>query len=92
MAQSEKQVEAATARVAQAQANAQKAQDDVDRYTPLVQKDVISKQQYDTAVQALAGAKASVIEAEANVLAQQNAVSNARSRLAQAQAQSRSSQ
>ncbi len=88
VAQSEKQVEAATARVAQAQANAQKAQDDVDRYTPLVQKDVISKQQYDTAVQALAGAKASVIEAEANVLAQQNAVSNARSRLAQAQAQS----
>ena len=88
VAQSEKQVEAATARVAQAQANAQKAQDDVDRYTPLVKNDVISKQQYDTAVQALAGAKASVIEAEANVLAQQNAVSNARSRLAQAQAQS----
>jgi membrane fusion protein (multidrug efflux system) len=86
--QSEKQVEAATARVDQAKANAQKAQDDVDRYSPLVQKDVISKQQYDTAVQALAAAKASVVEAEANVLAQQNAVSNAQSRLAQAQAQS----
>jgi membrane fusion protein (multidrug efflux system) len=91
VAQAEKQVEAAQARVEQAKANQQKAQDDVDRYTPLVQKDVISKQQFDTAVQALAGAKASVIEAEANVLAQQNAVSNARARLAQSQAQSQQS-
>jgi membrane fusion protein (multidrug efflux system) len=88
VAQAEKQVDAANARVDEAKANQQKAQDDVDRYTPLVQKDVISKQQYDTAVQALAAAKASVAEAEANVVAQQNAVSNARSRLAQAQAQS----
>ena len=91
VAQDEKQVEAAMARVAQAQANQQKAQDDVDRYTPLVQKDVISKQQFDTAVQALAGAKAAVVEAEANVLAAQNAVSNAKARLAQAQAQSQQS-
>jgi membrane fusion protein (multidrug efflux system) len=91
VAQSEKQVEAATARVAQAKANAQKAQDDVERYTPLVQKDVISKQQFDAAVAAAAAAKASVAEAEANVLAQQNAVSNARQRLAQAQAQSQQS-
>jgi membrane fusion protein (multidrug efflux system) len=89
--QAEKQVEAANARVEEAKANAQKAQDDVDRYTPLVQKDVISKQQYDTAVQALSAAKASVIEAEANVLAQQNAVSNAKARLAQSQAQSEQS-
>jgi membrane fusion protein (multidrug efflux system) len=91
VAQAQKQVEAAEARVAEAQANMQKAQDDVDRYTPLVQKDVISKQQYDTAVQALAGAKASVVEAEANVLASQNAVSNAQARLAQSQAQSQQS-
>ena len=91
VAQDEKQVEAAKARVAQAQANQQKAQDDVDRYTPLVQKDVISKQQYDTAVQALAAAKASVVEAEANVLGAQNAVSNARQRLAQSEAQSQQS-
>ena len=91
VAQDEKQVEAAKARVAQAQANQQKAQDDVDRYTPLVQKDVISKQQYDTAVQALAAAKASVVEAEANVLGAQNAVSSARQRLAQSEAQSQQS-
>ncbi len=50
VAQAQKQEQAAEARVAQAKANAIKAQLDVDRYTPLVQKDVISKQQYDAAV------------------------------------------
>ena len=88
VAQAEKQVEAANARVDQAKANAVKADLDVQRYTPLVQKDVISKQQFDAAVAAAAAAKASVAEAESNVLAQQNAVSNARQRLAQAEAQS----
>jgi len=88
VAQAEKQVEAATARVEEAKANAQKAQDDVDRYTPLVQKDVISKQQYDAAVAAAAASKAAVAEAEASVLAQQNVVASARQRLAEAQAQS----
>jgi len=87
VAEAEKQVEAANARVDQAKANQQKAQDDLDRYTPLVQKDVISKQQYDTAVQALAAAKAAVAEAEADVVAEQNAVSSARQKQAQAEAQ-----
>lgn len=91
VAQSEKQVQAANAKVDQARANAQRAQDDVDRYTPLVQKDVISKQQFDAAVSSAAAAKAAVAEAEANVLAQQSAVTNAQARLAQAQAQSRQS-
>jgi membrane fusion protein (multidrug efflux system) len=88
IAQAEKQVEAANARVDEAKANAQKAQADVDRYKPLVEKDVISKQQYDAAVAAAAASKAAVAEAEASVLAQQNAVSSARQRLAQAEAQS----
>ena len=88
IAQAEKQVEAANARVAEAKANALKAQADVDRYTPLVQKDVISKQQYDAAVAAATASKAAVVEAEASVLAQQNAVASARQRLAQAEAQS----
>ena len=88
VAQAEKQVAAANARVAEAKANAQKAQDDVDRYTPLVQKDVISKQQYDAAVATAAATKAAEAEAEANVLASQNAVSSARQRLAQSQFQS----
>jgi membrane fusion protein (multidrug efflux system) len=88
LAQAEKQVEAANARVDQANANAKKTQDDVERYAPLVQKDVISKQQFDAAVAAAAGAKAAVAEAQANVLGSQNAVSSARQKLAQAQAQS----
>jgi membrane fusion protein (multidrug efflux system) len=88
VAQAEKQVEAANARVAEARANALKAQADVDRYTPLVEKDVISKQQYDAAVAAAAASKAAVAEAEAEVLAAQNAVASARQRLAQAEAQS----
>jgi membrane fusion protein (multidrug efflux system) len=88
VAQAQKQVVAANAKVDQQRANAQRAQDDVDRYTPLVQKDVISKQQYDAAVAAAAAAKAAVAEAEANVLAQQSAVSNAQARLAQAEATS----
>ena len=91
VAQAQKQVEAAEARVVQAIANAKKAQDDVDRYTPLVQRDVISKQQFDAAVAARDGANASVLEAEANVLAAQNAVSNAKARLASAQAQAQQS-
>ena len=91
VAQAEKQVEAANARVDQAKANAVKAQLDVDRYTPLVQKDVISKQQYDAAVAQAAASKASVLEAESNVLGAQNAVGNARQRLAQSQAQSQQS-
>ena len=88
IAQAEKQVEAANARVAEAKANALKAQADVDRYTPLVEKDVISKQQFDAAVAAAAASKAAVAEAEAEALAAQNAVASARQRLAQAEAQS----
>jgi membrane fusion protein (multidrug efflux system) len=88
VAQAEKQVEAAQARVAEAKANAQKAQADVDRYKPLVEKDVISKQQYDAAVAAATASKAAVAEAEASALAQQNAVASARQRLAEAEAQS----
>ncbi len=91
VAQAQKQVEAANARVDQAKANAVKAQLDVDRYTPLVQKDVISKQQYDAAVAQAAASKAAVLEAESNVLAQQNAVESAEQRLAQARDQAQQS-
>jgi membrane fusion protein (multidrug efflux system) len=91
VAQAEKQVEAAKARVVEAQANAKKAQDDVDKYTPLVQHDVISRQQFDAATATRDAANASVLEAQANVLAQQNAVSTAQQRLAQSQFQSEQS-
>ncbi|MDP9052048.1 MAG: HlyD family secretion protein [Acidobacteriota bacterium] len=91
VAQAQKQVEAAAARVDQAKANAVKAQLDVDRYTPLVQKDVISKQQFDAAVAQAAASKAAVLEAESNVLAAQNGVESARQKQAQAQAQAQQS-
>ena len=58
--------QAAEARVTAAKANAIKSHLDVERYTPLVQKDVISKQQYDAAVATDASNQAAVLEAEAN--------------------------
>ena len=44
----------------QAKANAIKAAKDVDRYTPLVEKDVISRQQYDAAVASARASSAAV--------------------------------
>jgi membrane fusion protein (multidrug efflux system) len=85
VAQSERQLEAAQARVTEAKANATKAQLDLDRYTPLVQKDIISKQQYDAAVAAAAADQAGVAEAEANLIAAQDAVRIAHDRVLQAQ-------
>ncbi len=86
--QAQKQAEAAQDRVDQAKANAVKAQLDVDRYTPLVQKDVISKQQFDAAVAAAAASKAAVLEAEAQVLGAQEQIRQAQQRLDQAKSQS----
>ena len=87
VAQSQNQTEASTARVQQARANYAKAQLDVDRYTPLVQKDVISKQQYDAAIATAAATKAAVYEAEAQVVAQQEATRQAQQRLAMSRSQ-----
>jgi membrane fusion protein (multidrug efflux system) len=84
IAQSQNQAAAALQRVEQAKANAAKAQLDVDRYTPLVQKDVISKQQYDAALATAAATKAAVLEAAATVIAQQDATRQAQQKLAQA--------
>ena len=64
--QAQQQQQAAHARVLQAQANNAKAQSDLERYKPLVEKDVISKQQYDAAVAAAAAAGASVQDAIAS--------------------------
>jgi membrane fusion protein, multidrug efflux system len=87
VAQAQQQLKAAQARVSQAQANALKAQLDVDRYTPLVQKDVISKQQYDAAVASASASTAAVLESQADVIAGQEAVRVAQQRLAQARFQ-----
>jgi membrane fusion protein (multidrug efflux system) len=86
VAQAEKQLEAAHARVAQALANATKAQADLERYKPLVEKDVISKLQFDAAVDAADASKAALADARASEQAAADAVRVAREREAQAQA------
>jgi membrane fusion protein (multidrug efflux system) len=72
--------------VAQAQANFTKAQADLERYKPLVEKDVISKQQFDAAVAAADSTKAAVADARANEQAAVDAVKVALERETQAQA------
>lgn len=84
--QAEKQLEAAHARVAEARANNFKSQSDLERYKPLVEKDVISKQQFDAAVAAADSSKAALADALASEQAAEDAVSVARDKERQAQA------
>jgi membrane fusion protein (multidrug efflux system) len=86
VAQAEKQLESAKARVAQAQANYTKAQADLERYKPLVEKDVISKQQWDAAVAAADAAKAGLADASASQLAAADGIRVAHERETQARA------
>ena len=87
VAQSERQVQAAAAQVDMAQANAIKSQLDVDRYTPLVKSDVISKQQFDAAIAQATADKASVLSAQASLIAQQEAVRQAQQKAIQSRSQ-----
>ena len=87
ISQAQSQLAAAHAQVVQAEANALKAQQDLDRYKPLVEKDVISKQQYDAAVAASDAAKAAVDNAHANEKAAGDGVRVANDKAAQSQAQ-----
>ena len=84
--QAEQQLEAAHAFVAEAQANNTKAQADLERYKPLVEKDVISKQQFDAAVAAADAAKAALDDAHASERAASDGVRVAHEHEAQAQA------
>ena len=84
--QAQKQASAAAARVDQAQANAVKAAKDVERYTPLVEKDVISRQQYDAAIASARASSAAVLEAENNLVAEQQGITAAQQKLDQARA------
>lgn len=79
--QAQQNAAAAAARVEEAKANAIKADKDVERYTPLVQKDVISRQQYDAAIAAARAANAQVLETENQLVAQQSAITQAQQRL-----------
>jgi membrane fusion protein (multidrug efflux system) len=84
VAQAEQQLQAARARVAQALANYTKAQADLDRYRPLVEKDVISKLQFDAAVDAADASKAALADARATEQAAADAVRVAHERETQA--------
>ncbi len=85
--EAQQQAAAAAARVDQAKANAVKATKDVERYTPLVEKDVISRQQYDAAVASAAASNAQVLEAEKDLVAQESAITQAQQRLDSAKTQ-----
>ncbi len=72
--------------MAQAEANNTKAQADLERYKPLVEKDVISKQQFDAAVAAADAAKADLANAQASEQAAADGVRVAHERESQSQA------
>jgi membrane fusion protein (multidrug efflux system) len=89
----EARLESARAQVLEAEANYQRASDDVARYKALVDKDEVPRQVYDTAVSAAAAAratvdarKAAVTEAEQNVNVANSGVEQANQRIAQAEA------
>jgi len=86
------QVEAAKAQLAEAEANDVKAQNDLIRYTQLVDKQEISQQLYDQAVAAAKASAATVASAHANATAAAQQVTQARSKLAQSQANLRNAQ
>ena len=82
----EKQAAAAHARVVEAQAENVKAQDDVTRYHLLLAKEEVPKQVYDHAYASAATDVAAIAAAEADEAAAQQAVQEAYSRLAEADA------
>lgn len=84
--QAQHQLQAAQAAVVQADANNTKAQLDLQRYKPLVEKDVISKQQFDAAVATANADQAALEQAKAQLEAAQAAVRVAKDKVAQAQA------
>jgi len=80
---SEREIDSANARVREAQAGYEKASADLKRIAQLVQRDEISRQDYDSAVAAEKSAKAALDAARANV-----AMATGRTAQARAQAQS----
>ena len=85
--QARQQLEANQAAIAQADANYVKAKLDVERYTPLVQRDVISKQQFDQAVATAKADEAALLQAKQTAEASQSAVKIAQDRVVQTNAQ-----
>jgi membrane fusion protein (multidrug efflux system) len=83
----QREFDAAQASLRQAEANDLKAQDDVTRYKPLAAKDEIPQQQYTQAVDSERATAAGVQSAQATAAAKEQAVTQARARLAQSEAQ-----
>lgn len=86
IASAEKQLSAAHYQLVQAQANDVRAQDDLKRYKLLVDKKEVAEQIYDQALATARASTAAVAGAEATEAAAKQAVEQANSRLAQAQA------
>jgi membrane fusion protein, multidrug efflux system len=86
VAAAERQFDAALASLREAEANDLKAQDDVARYKPLAAKDEIPQQQYTTAVSSQRATAAAVEAARASAAAAEDTVTQARTKIAQAQA------
>jgi membrane fusion protein (multidrug efflux system) len=86
-AAAQREFEASQAALRQAEANDLKAQDDVTRFKPLAAKDEIPQQRYTQAVDTQKATAAAVEAARASAAAAEQAVEQARAKLAQAQAQ-----
>jgi membrane fusion protein, multidrug efflux system len=86
VAAAEKQLTAAHSQAESAEANDVKAQDDLHRYKLLVDKREVSQQIYDQALAAAKSSTATVVAAHANESAAEQFVQQARSHLAQADA------
>src|SRR5271167_1158914 len=88
----QQQYDAAQAQLLQAQANDVKAQNDLVRYKQLVDKQEVSQRQYDQAVAAAAADDAARNAAKSSAAAAAAQLTQARSRVAQSQANFRASQ
>jgi membrane fusion protein (multidrug efflux system) len=88
----QQQFDAAQAQLAEARANDVKAQNDLARYKQLVEKQEVSQQTYDQAVAASMANTAGVEAARASAAAAAQQVTQARSRLAQADANLRAAE
>jgi membrane fusion protein (multidrug efflux system) len=88
----EKQLASAHAQVEQAEANDVRAQADLQRYKQLVAKQNVSEQIYDQALASARASTANVAATRANEAAAEQAVQQAKDRLAQAEANHQAAQ
>lgn len=92
IAAAKQQYDAANAQLAQSEANNVRAQADLVRYKQLVDKQEISRQQYDQAVAAANAQAADVDATRASAAAAKQGINQAQAKLAEARANSRSAQ